>query len=199
MTEGERTMTDRLPADTRRGSRDQRGLRRSIAKQRLTATVTSRRSVVTRLREFTPARLVRSGVRASTRQPTSVAAADGPDVDMTDRTLGIVAVEGARLPWKINAAILEFVFLLGLGGVFLANAAVAVVEPAGFRELVAACPIGGLIGNGGWVAPVVAINDSLIGAAVIAAHRFQGLRAPVLAWAGVWLLIITLMKLTTMG
>lgn len=94
---------------------------------------------------------------------------------------------------------LEFVFLLGLGGVFLANAAVAVVEPAGFRELVAACPIGGLMGNGAWVAPVVAVNDFLIGAAVIAAHRFQGLRAPVLAWAGVWLLIVTLMKLTTMG
>lgn len=94
---------------------------------------------------------------------------------------------------------LEFVFLLGLGGVFLANAAVAVVEPAGFRELVAACPIGGLMGNGAWVAPVVAINDFLIGAAVIAAHRFQALRAPVLAWAGVWLLIVTLMKLTTMG
>ena len=94
---------------------------------------------------------------------------------------------------------LESVFLLGLGGVFLANAVVAIVEPEGFRELVAACPIGGLMGGGAWVAPVIAVNDFLIGTAVIAADRFKRLRAPVLAWAGVWLLLVTLIKLTTVG
>jgi hypothetical protein len=98
-----------------------------------------------------------------------------------------------------NAAMLRLVFLLGLGGVFLANATVAVVEPAGFEQLVAACPLGGLMGDGAWVAPVIAVNDFLIGTAVIAAHRLQRLRAPVLAWAGLWLLIVTLMKFTTIG
>ncbi len=94
---------------------------------------------------------------------------------------------------------LQSVFLLGLGGVFLANTVVAVIEPDGFKELVAACPFGGLMDNGAWIVPVIAINDFFIGSAVIAAHRVEGLRAPVLAWAGVWLLIVTLMKLTTVG
>ena len=98
-----------------------------------------------------------------------------------------------------RAATMQLVFLLGLGGVFLANAAVAVVEPAGFKDLVAASPIGGLIGSGGWVPAVIAVNDFLIGSAVIASHRLLGLRAPVLAWAGVWLLIVTMLKVVTIG
>jgi hypothetical protein len=98
-----------------------------------------------------------------------------------------------------DGAWLELVFLLGLGGVFLANAAVAIVEPAAFEELVAASPAAGLMGDGAWVGPVVAVNDSVIGAAVIATHRIPRLRAPALAWAGIWLLIVTLMKATTIG
>jgi hypothetical protein len=98
-----------------------------------------------------------------------------------------------------TTALLQLVFLLGLGGVFLANAAVAVFEPAAFMQLVADCPIGGLMGDGTWLGPVIAANDLLVGTAVIAAHRVQRLRAPVLAWAGAWLLIVTLMKLTTIG
>jgi hypothetical protein len=94
---------------------------------------------------------------------------------------------------------LELVFLLGLGSVFLVNAAVALVEPAGFIELVAASPMGAVMGDGAWIAPLIAVNDLLIGSAVIAAHRFPILRAPVLAWAGVWLLIVTVLKITTMG
>jgi hypothetical protein len=105
----------------------------------------------------------------------------------------------ARRTARISPALLQLVFLLGLGGVFVANAAVAIVEPAGFTELVAASPVGALMGDGAWIAPVIAVNDAVIGTTVIAAHRVQALRAPVLAWAGVWLLIVTLMKLTTLG
>jgi hypothetical protein len=105
----------------------------------------------------------------------------------------------ARIAWKINGSLLDVVFLLGLGGVFLSNAVVAIVEPEGFRTLVTASPFGGLFGDGSWIAPIVTINDLLIGVAVIAAHRVHGLRTPVLAWAGIWLLIVTLMKLTTIG
>ena len=107
-----------------------------------------------------------------------------------------IAAGAAR---RLSPALLQLVFLLGLGGVFVANAAVAIVEPAGFTALVAASPIGGLIGHGAWIAPVIAVNDAVIGTTVIAAHRVQALRAPVLAWAGVWLLIVTLMKVTTLG
>jgi hypothetical protein len=105
----------------------------------------------------------------------------------------------ARLAWRVNGRLLEIVFLLGLGGVFLANALVAIVEPEGFRELVAASPVGGLIGDAAWVAPVIAANDLLTGTAVIAAHRVPRARSGVLAWAGVWLLVVTVMKLTTIG
>jgi len=34
---------------------------------------------------------------------------------------------------------------------------------------------------------------------VIAAHWYQRLRLPVLAWAGLWLMMVTLLKATTMG
>ena len=108
-------------------------------------------------------------------------------------------VGAARSARQINAALLDLVFLLGLGGVFLANAVVALLEPEVFTTLVAESPLGGLIGDAGWVAPVITANDFLIGAAVIAAHRLQRLRLAVLAWAGAWLMIVTLMKATTMG
>ncbi len=129
--------------------------------------------------------------------PEGLAADGASPVQMSgDPTVGPLAAPMLRL---VRPAWLELVFLLGLGSVFLVNAAVAVVEPAGFRELVTSSPMGGLVGDGGWIAPVIAANDFFIGTAVIAAHRVQAVRAPVLAWAGVWLLIVTVMKITTMG
>ena len=119
---------------------------------------------------------------------------EGPDALALD-----AAVIGQPIARGVASGWLELVFLLGLGSVFLANAAVAMVEPASFQELVAASPIGGLIGGAAWIAPLIAVNDLLIGAAVIASYRIQALRAPVLAWAGLWLLMVTVMKATTMG
>ena len=126
-----------------------------------------------------------------------------------EATLDVAAVpseDGETSPATVTpaartpaAAWLDLVFLLGLGSVFLANAAVALVEPAGFVELVTASPMGALAGEGAWIAPLIAINDFVIGITIIAAHRIQTLRAPVLAWAGVWLLIVTVMKITTIG
>jgi hypothetical protein len=104
-----------------------------------------------------------------------------------------------RAAFRIDAPLLDLVFLLGLGGVFLANAAVAVLDPNVFTTLVADSPLGGVVGGAGWVAPIIAGNDFVVGAAVIAAHRFQRLRLPVLAWAGVWLMVVTMLKATTMG
>ena len=105
----------------------------------------------------------------------------------------------ARSVWRIDAKLLDLVFLVGLGGVFLANATVAVVEPRQFTTLVADSALGTLIGDATWIAPIITVNDVLIGLAVIATHRFQRLRLPVLAWAGVWLMIVTLVKATTIG
>lgn len=54
---------------------------------------------------------------------------------------------------------LQLLFLLGLGSVFLINTVVAVVELAGFDEFVAASPIGGLLSSSAWIAPVVGASD----------------------------------------
>jgi hypothetical protein len=107
-----------------------------------------------------------------------------------------VAVRSVR---RIDGKLLDLVFLLGLGGVFLANATIAVIEPRQFTMLVADSALGTLIGDATWIAPIITVNDVIIGLAVIAAHRFQRLRLPVLAWAGVWLMIVTLVKATTIG
>jgi hypothetical protein len=102
-------------------------------------------------------------------------------------------------PPRIDAKLLDLVFLVGLGGVFLANATVAVIEPRQFTTLVADSALGTLIGDATWIAPIITVNDVFIGLAVIATHRFQRLRLPVLAWAGVWLMIVSLLKATTIG
>ena len=105
----------------------------------------------------------------------------------------------AAQPGWSNAKLLDLVFLLGLGGVFLANAAVALIEPRALTTLVTDSPLGALTGDATWIAPIITVNDALTGSAVIAAHRFQRLRLPVLAWAGVWLMIVTFLKATTIG
>lgn len=142
---------------------------------------------------------------ADSQEPLTVprdweATVDANDAPGLPAASGAAAARmGVETMRSSSAAWLELVFLLGLAGVFLSNAAVAVVEPAGFREMVLASPMGGLIGDGAWIAPLIAVNDLLIGTAIIAAHRVASLRAPVLAWAGVWLLMVTVMKITTMG
>jgi hypothetical protein len=95
---------------------------------------------------------------------------------------------------------LDGVFLLGLAGVFLANAAVAVLDPDGFTELVAQSPAGWLLGSAArdWIAPAIALNDLAIGIAVLSVARRQRWRSPALAWAGAWLLVVTLVKVSAM-
>ena len=128
---------------------------------------------------------------------TAIPAGDDPHADLDGATRNRASHGPADAPR--SSALLQLVFLLGLSGVFLANAVVAVVEPAGFEELVAASPLGGLLDGAGWIAPVIAGNDFMSGSAVSASHHVQRLRAPVLAWAGGWLLIVTVIKLITVA
>ncbi len=97
---------------------------------------------------------------------------------------------------------LECIFLLGLAGVFLANAAVAWLDPDGFTALVEASRVGRWLGLGGagWLVPVICFNDLVVGVTVFAAIWWR--RAPrqlVLAWAGLWLLAVTVLKLTALN
>jgi len=94
-----------------------------------------------------------------------------------------------QLKAGLGGSLCESVFVLGLAAVFLANAAVAVVDPTAFTELVSASPIGHIV-SGGWVAPAIALNDLCIGVALLTVHRLRWLRPPVLAWAGLWLMLV---------
>jgi hypothetical protein len=99
------------------------------------------------------------------------------------------------------ARFLEMIFLVGLGGVFLANAAVAWVEPAGFTKLVHDSGIGRWLrlDHADGLIPLIGINDLVVGAAVLGAIWSRPTpRRVVLAWAGLWLLAVTLLKLTAL-
>lgn len=95
---------------------------------------------------------------------------------------------------------LDHVFLVGLAGVFLVNAVVACISPDDFTGLVARSTLGQWLRPDGtaWMAPAIAINDLLLGVAVLAATRFNRAKPPVLAWAGAWLLVVTVVKLTAL-
>ena len=97
---------------------------------------------------------------------------------------------------------LELIFLIGLAGVFLVNAVVAWVEPTGFVKLVRDSAVGSWLGlaDAGWLVPVIGVNDLVVGVGILAAIWSRGTsRRLVLAWAGVWLLAVTLLKVTALG
>jgi hypothetical protein len=88
----------------------------------------------------------------------------------------------------------------GLAGVFLVNAIVAVLEPTDFTSLVERSLIGRAIPamSGDWVAWAIAVHDLTIGVVLLATMRLARVRPFVLAWAGAWLLAVTVVKLTAL-
>ena len=95
---------------------------------------------------------------------------------------------------------LHIAFLGGLAGVFLVNALVAVLQPDDFTRLVEQSAMGRWfhVDPGSWLGPVIGVNDLLLGLAVLAAIRFRRTMPVVLAWAGVWLLAVMLIKVTSL-
>jgi hypothetical protein len=97
--------------------------------------------------------------------------------------------------------VFEVVFLIGLAAVFFVNSAVAVIQPSDFVSLVEDSGIGRWLGltDAGWVAPVIFVNDLFVGLAVLCAIWARpSVRAAILAWAGVWLFVVTAVKLTAL-
>jgi hypothetical protein len=97
--------------------------------------------------------------------------------------------------------VFEVVFLVGLAGVFFVNSAVAAIQPSDFVSLVEDSGIGRWLGltDAGWIAPVIFVNDLLIGLAVLCAIWARpSARAAILAWAGAWLFIVTAVKATAL-
>ena len=142
---------------------------------------------------------VSADVTAGPRTPAAMRAPwpPPPPTGATNRVTGRPAVRSkeAHRHW------LEIIFQLGLAGVFLANAVVAWVDPSSFVTLAKESGVGRWLrlGHAWWLAPVICVNDLVIGIAVLAG--IWSSRAPkrlILAWAGLWLLAVTLLKLTSL-
>jgi hypothetical protein len=114
-----------------------------------------------------------------------------------------ISLEGVTTPTSapLHHRWLEFVLLLGLAGLFLSNAVVALVEPSDFTSLVDNSAFRWTIDLGGalWIAPVIFAHDVVIGLALIASvWAGRGVRLAVLAWAGLWLLLVAVVKVTAL-
>jgi hypothetical protein len=97
---------------------------------------------------------------------------------------------------------LEVLFVIGLAGVFLVNAAVAVVSPSDFTDLIDRSSLAGTLHLTGstWIAGAIFVHDILIGLAIVATLFIprRGIRLAILAWAGLWLFVVAVVKLTAL-
>jgi hypothetical protein len=108
----------------------------------------------------------------------------------------------ARAPAPARHRWLEIVFIVGLAGVFLVNAAVAVLSPSDFTDLIDKSSLADAFHLTGsvWVAGAIFVHDVVVGLAVLATIwiPWRGLRLAILAWAGLWLLLVAVVKLTAL-
>jgi hypothetical protein len=112
-------------------------------------------------------------------------------------TLHIKPAPGGR---RLDARWFDVVLLGGLAGVFIVNALVAWLQPRDFENLVRDSALSGLlpVSPGRWLAWAIGVNDLVLGLLLAAAVRFRPVRPAVLAWSGVWLLAVTLIKVTSL-
>jgi len=101
---------------------------------------------------------------------------------------------------RLDGRTLEFALLAGLAGVFLVNALVALLQPSDFTGLVERSLLGRWFPavTGSWMAWLIGVNDLLLGLCLVAAAWVRRLRPSVLAWAGLWLLVVTVIKVTSL-
>jgi hypothetical protein len=101
---------------------------------------------------------------------------------------------------RIDGRTLECALLAGLAGVFLVNALVAVLQPSDFTGLVERSLLGRWFPavTGDWMASLIGVNDLLLGLCLVATTWLRRLRPSVLAWAGLWLLVVTVIKVTSL-
>ena len=100
----------------------------------------------------------------------------------------------------VDGRTLESALLAGLAGVFLVNALVALLQPSDFTGLVERSLLGRWLPavTGSWMAWLIGVNDLLLGLCLVAAAWVRRLRPSVLAWAGLWLLVVTVIKVTSL-
>ena len=114
---------------------------------------------------------------------------------------GPLAVDDERGGPSAWVRALEVLFLGGLAGVFLVNGVVAVVQPSDFTALVDKSLLARGLGldRADWIAPVIFVNDVIVGVGVLAAiWARHSVRIVILAWAGLWFFVITAVKVTAL-
>ena len=94
----------------------------------------------------------------------------------------------------------EVALLGGLAGVFIVNALVAWLQPSDFVDLVKRSMLSDLapFDIGRWLAWAIGLNDLVLGVLLVRAIRHRSIRPTVLAWSGVWLLAVTVVKVTSL-
>ena len=128
---------------------------------------------------------------------------NAPPEQTSDDELAWTSAPGVAPPRRrlsLRLQPLELVLIAGLAGVFLVNAVGAIVEPSDVRELIERSLVGRTVPamNGRWIAWAIAVNDMAIGVALLATNWTTRARPFVLAWAGVWLLAVSVIKLTSL-
>jgi hypothetical protein len=101
---------------------------------------------------------------------------------------------------RYNERWFEVALLGGLAGVFIVNALVAWLQPNDFVDLVKRSTLADLapFDTGRWLVWVIGLNDLVLGVLLVVAIQRRRIRPPVLAWSGVWLLAVTVVKLTSL-
>jgi hypothetical protein len=90
-----------------------------------------------------------------------------------------------------------FLFRCGFAAVFLINALIAWLQPEDFLNLMNKSLVLSWLGELHWLIPIIAMNDLLLGLTILFAPKRY--RPFVYAWAGLWFLAITVIKLTALS
>ena len=94
----------------------------------------------------------------------------------------------------------ELALLAGLAGVFIVNALVAYLQPNDFVDLVRSSLLADRmpVRPGRWLAWAIFGNDLALGLLLVASIRIRKWKAAMLAWSGLWLLAVTVIKVTSL-
>ena len=135
------------------------------------------------------------------RMPPTAWAPPVPVLDRPEEAVALAVTDERPGSPAARTRLLEVLFLAGLAGVFLVNAIVAALQPADFTALISKSAIAQWLNlsPGDWVAPVIFVNDLLLGLGLIGAiWARHTVRTVILAWAGLWFFVVTLVKLTAL-
>lgn len=92
----------------------------------------------------------------------------------------------------VGAKALSWLFRIGFAGVFLVNAAIALLDPTSFIELMRSSFLETFVSNFTPLVWLIAANDLLLGTLLLWDRWSRYVRA----WAGIWLLVVTLVKVS---